>query len=764
MGLSDDLNLMSSEPADVAATCNALHALLLQHQKDAQYKEQLRQEMSRARTEAKAMEKERTKLENALSTKEREIGSLANKAKAGDDARKEEVGRARRDADELQKRLLGSDRRLVQMQHEIKRKEKEYERLQERLSHYLADKKRNESAALDMAGQLAQSAVSTITGVSRSSSSAAVRSDEGLKAVVAAYEGKHSELARENKDLRAALSSLQAEYKEALNASIARREIDVAAGPVVDDTFLTAVPMMNGDELRAELASKLKVLKRRLGNLTWQGHADGREPGSVAEQRLASDLTIAKSVIRDQEQVIASVLGALRTAQLAQDAEYQVEIKGLALRYQGQLAAAEAALVRTEGEAAKGRTVAIALAECENSLAQMSQQRDDAYRRCEKAQETARGAEMELASALQQASAHADARAATAAAAARQQIEVEMSEMAAESTERNLSLKREQASLRAETGALRERLIAEKAAAAKAFAARDEAVATLEARMEEAENMGASRGRAELRVVVGEKEAELHQLAAKVAATEAAVMAAHEQTEQLRVRMTEDTNARLAQVQQEHDAALRALKTSHAVALTALETKMMAALSGAVREKERLQAAMDEVRSRADAETADLNARLSQSSAALIDREAALKRSLTQAHSAEIEALKRSIVNDRATLLAKAESDFVQEREVLVERAAQLQAQLDAERCALRGREDQLRSEAIKAAEAMEAAKRYNEMTIHYKDLMCKYAPGIGAGVFLEKAVERRAAGMVAITATSGGVKMAQQSKRGVRV
>lgn len=52
--------------------------------------------------------------------------------KAADEVRREEVRAARRDADDLSKKLAGSERRCVQMQHEIRRKEKEYERLQER--------------------------------------------------------------------------------------------------------------------------------------------------------------------------------------------------------------------------------------------------------------------------------------------------------------------------------------------------------------------------------------------------------------------------------------------------------------------------------------------------------------------------------------------------------------------------------------------------------------------------------------------------------
>ena len=43
MGLCCDLDLMSTEPADVVAACNTIYGLLLQHQKDGKFKEQLKQ-------------------------------------------------------------------------------------------------------------------------------------------------------------------------------------------------------------------------------------------------------------------------------------------------------------------------------------------------------------------------------------------------------------------------------------------------------------------------------------------------------------------------------------------------------------------------------------------------------------------------------------------------------------------------------------------------------------------------------------------------
>lgn len=42
LGISDSLNLMSNDPQHVVETCNAIYGLLLQHEKDVEYKETLK--------------------------------------------------------------------------------------------------------------------------------------------------------------------------------------------------------------------------------------------------------------------------------------------------------------------------------------------------------------------------------------------------------------------------------------------------------------------------------------------------------------------------------------------------------------------------------------------------------------------------------------------------------------------------------------------------------------------------------------------------
>lgn len=69
-------------------------------------RDQLHAEVVRARTELTHVERERVRLESQLASKERELGSLGNKMRAGNDAHKEEVSKARKDMEEMFKKVF----------------------------------------------------------------------------------------------------------------------------------------------------------------------------------------------------------------------------------------------------------------------------------------------------------------------------------------------------------------------------------------------------------------------------------------------------------------------------------------------------------------------------------------------------------------------------------------------------------------------------------------------------------------------------------
>jgi len=127
-----------------------------------------------------------------------------------------------RDKDALTKHCNNLTRRQIQFQHEIRRKELQYEWLQEKLRNYLAERKKESSASMEIVGRLKQQSPTTPkskakkdeaankTGLSKKSTARGPKLDETMvKMIVTAYEEKQKELVAENKDLQEALNSIR---------------------------------------------------------------------------------------------------------------------------------------------------------------------------------------------------------------------------------------------------------------------------------------------------------------------------------------------------------------------------------------------------------------------------------------------------------------------------------------------------------------------------------------------------------------------------
>lgn len=79
--------------------------------------------------------------------------------------------------------------------------------------------------------------------------------------------------------------------------------------------------------------------------------------------------------------------------------------------------------------------------------------------------------------------------------------------------------------------------------------------------------------------------------------------------------------------------------------------------------------------------------------------------------------------------------------------------QLDEERKAAEAKDIKLREALIQAeaarrasVQALESEKKYENMQYQYKELLAQYAPGLGAGLLMEKAISKRVAEVVNIS------------------
>lgn len=210
-GFSGRLNLLSTSSEDLANTFNCLYQLIRRFESETERVEELMQSERRVRNELSISEQTQARMRKDMEGKERDVGSMLIKHHKAKESYTEEIKKLQREREDLTKKVYDLSRRSVQFQHGIRKKEVEYERLQDKLRYYLAEKKREAKASLEIVGRLKKQSLQGKT-------KPAARMDEDMyKMIVQAYEDKQKELLVENKDLRASLKSMQREYTQSLN-------------------------------------------------------------------------------------------------------------------------------------------------------------------------------------------------------------------------------------------------------------------------------------------------------------------------------------------------------------------------------------------------------------------------------------------------------------------------------------------------------------------------------------------------------------------
>lgn len=81
-GYPNDIELQSQRPEDLATTCNVLHTLLAQRQRDASQRAQFDDHFQRMRSDLNVSEQTRDRLQSQLEAKQREHSALFNQVSA----------------------------------------------------------------------------------------------------------------------------------------------------------------------------------------------------------------------------------------------------------------------------------------------------------------------------------------------------------------------------------------------------------------------------------------------------------------------------------------------------------------------------------------------------------------------------------------------------------------------------------------------------------------------------------------------------------
>ncbi|KAH9557614.1 hypothetical protein CY35_07G093500 [Sphagnum magellanicum] len=188
-GFPSALNLYSSEPASIVRTCNCIYSMIQQRQRDIEYRETANDTRQRLMSDMSRLEAKVERLTDQLASKERELQALTSKEQKAAAANRAQLARLQHEKDEFQRMVISTQQVRIQQMHELKKKEKDFIKLQERLNQVLLERKKEVKNSMDMLSSLQ----------------------------VDAYEAQKQELITENTDLRNMLRSMQGDMRDSLN-------------------------------------------------------------------------------------------------------------------------------------------------------------------------------------------------------------------------------------------------------------------------------------------------------------------------------------------------------------------------------------------------------------------------------------------------------------------------------------------------------------------------------------------------------------------
>ncbi|KAI4376815.1 hypothetical protein MLD38_014531 [Melastoma candidum] len=313
-GFPASLDLFANDPVSIARTCNCVYLLLQQRQRDIEFRESANDQRQRLLSDISRLEAKVERLESQIEAKGREIATITRTEAKATAQFKAQIEKLQQERDEFQRMVIGNQQVRTQQIHEMKKKEKEYIKLQERLNQVLMEKKKESKSGMEIMNLLQKE------GRQRGTWNGKKADNDFHKKIVDAYESKNQELVAENNDLRALLRSMQTDMRDFFNAPNGtskqsqnvggKSDVDPSQSPLGGRTDVFDLPLLLArDQIEESLRNKMASIKERLVQL--QDAQKGAEVTSEATEReleLEAQLVEARSIIQEQGSILSKHL------------------------------------------------------------------------------------------------------------------------------------------------------------------------------------------------------------------------------------------------------------------------------------------------------------------------------------------------------------------------------------------------------------------------------------------------------------------------
>jgi X breakpoint 2-interacting protein len=325
-GFPASLDLFSNDPVSISRTCNCMYSLLQQRQRDIEFRESANELRQRQQSDIARLEAKVERLEALLQQKDREIATITRTEAKNTAALKSQIEKLQQERDEFQRMVIGNQQVKAQQIHEMKKKEKDYIKLQERLNQVLMEKKKESRSGMEIMNLLQKE------GRQRGTWNGKKTDTDFYKKIVDAYEAKNQELMAENTSLRALLRSMQTDMRDFLNApngsatlaGSEKREADPSQSPLGGKTDVFDLPYrMARGQIEESLRTKMASIKESMVQLQdAPKRASVTSEATERELELEAQLVEARSII--QEQVLFSHFSLLMAQRLFSSLRYYV--------------------------------------------------------------------------------------------------------------------------------------------------------------------------------------------------------------------------------------------------------------------------------------------------------------------------------------------------------------------------------------------------------------------------------------------------------
>ncbi|XP_064625016.1 afadin- and alpha-actinin-binding protein B-like [Lineus longissimus] len=202
----------NSDTFDMVVMVNNMHELLKLHQKSSRIREDLETNKQRTDNDIDHLQQHTVRLKETCKEYEREIGRFEEKERQVLNKNKSLVNKLKAEKDEVKRLLSVIAHRDAQFKHDQKKKEREINKLKERLHQQLTDKNQERRIGMDILNSLQRS-----DGKRGTWKTGSKHEEDMYRLIIGNYEEKQKELMVENDQLRQCLRELQRELISVVN-------------------------------------------------------------------------------------------------------------------------------------------------------------------------------------------------------------------------------------------------------------------------------------------------------------------------------------------------------------------------------------------------------------------------------------------------------------------------------------------------------------------------------------------------------------------